>query len=123
MSNTEPKTATASCTFCGKDNTEVEKLIAGPGVYICNECIALCNDIITTEGKSEAGATERKTLLSRPASERLELLPGMARTLQRVEADMATWIRRLIDDGATWDQVAERLDVDEKTARARFQAT
>ncbi|HTP40982.1 MAG TPA: ClpX C4-type zinc finger protein, partial [Nitrospiria bacterium] len=34
------------CSFCGKGRDEVHKLIAGPTVYICNECIDLCNDII-----------------------------------------------------------------------------
>ncbi|MFO7736078.1 MAG: ClpX C4-type zinc finger protein, partial [bacterium] len=34
------------CSFCGKTQMEVEKIIAGPGVYICNECVFLCNDIL-----------------------------------------------------------------------------
>ena len=34
------------CSFCGKNQDEVKKLIAGPSVYICNECVDLCNDII-----------------------------------------------------------------------------
>ncbi|MEZ4408839.1 MAG: ClpX C4-type zinc finger protein [Polyangiales bacterium] len=38
-----------SCSFCGKSQREVKKLIAGPTVYICDECIALCNDIIAEE--------------------------------------------------------------------------
>lgn len=38
--------ATLNCNFCGKSQKEVKKLIAGPGVYICDECIELCNDII-----------------------------------------------------------------------------
>jgi hypothetical protein len=38
------------CSFCGKSQKQVGKLIAGPGVYICNECIGLCNDIIEEEG-------------------------------------------------------------------------
>ena len=38
-----------SCSFCGKGQKEVKKLIAGPTVYICDECIGLCNDIIAEE--------------------------------------------------------------------------
>jgi len=38
-----------SCSFCGKSQREVRKLIAGPSVYICDECVELCNDIITDE--------------------------------------------------------------------------
>jgi ATP-dependent protease Clp ATPase subunit len=37
------------CSFCEKLKAEVEKLIAGPGVYICNECVGLCNEIIDNE--------------------------------------------------------------------------
>ena len=37
------------CSFCGKTQKQVKKLIAGPGVYICDECIALCNEIIVEE--------------------------------------------------------------------------
>ncbi len=41
------------CSFCGKGQKEVKKLIAGPGVYICDECIDLCNDIIVEEKERE----------------------------------------------------------------------
>jgi ATP-dependent Clp protease ATP-binding subunit ClpX len=50
--------ANLSCSFCGKSQREVKKLIAGPTVYICDECIELCNDIIAEEyGQEEAPAT------------------------------------------------------------------
>ncbi|MBX7097363.1 MAG: ATP-dependent Clp protease ATP-binding subunit ClpX [Myxococcaceae bacterium] len=42
-----------SCSFCGKSQREVRKLIAGPTVYICDECIKLCNDIIAEESEKE----------------------------------------------------------------------
>ena len=37
------------CSFCGKTQDEVRKIVAGPGVYICDECVDLCNSIIDTE--------------------------------------------------------------------------
>ena len=37
------------CSFCGKVQEQVKKLVAGPGVYICDECIELCNEIIEEE--------------------------------------------------------------------------
>ncbi|MCA9522444.1 MAG: ATP-dependent Clp protease ATP-binding subunit ClpX [Myxococcales bacterium] len=46
---------TLNCSFCGKSQKEVKKLIAGPTVYICDECIALCNDIIAEEVEKEEG--------------------------------------------------------------------
>jgi len=42
------------CSFCGKSQHEVKKLIAGPSVFICDECIELCNDIIRDEVAAEA---------------------------------------------------------------------
>ena len=45
--NDTPKSV--KCSFCGKTQENVKRIIAGPGVYICNECIELCNDIIENE--------------------------------------------------------------------------
>ncbi|WP_457913414.1 ATP-dependent protease ATP-binding subunit ClpX [Candidatus Gillettellia adelgis] len=50
------------CSFCGKIQHEVRKLIAGPSVYICDECVDLCNDIIREEIKDIVPNRERKTL-------------------------------------------------------------
>lgn len=44
-----------TCTFCGKGQEEVQKLVAGPGVYICDECVELCNDILHEELASDYG--------------------------------------------------------------------
>jgi ATP-dependent Clp protease ATP-binding subunit ClpX len=46
------------CSFCGKNQKEVKKLIAGPAVYICDECIQLCSEIIEEENEKEAGDFE-----------------------------------------------------------------
>ncbi|MDU7216878.1 MAG: ATP-dependent Clp protease ATP-binding subunit ClpX, partial [Dialister sp.] len=43
----------AICSFCGRSGEEVEKLIAGPGVYICNECIEVCQNILTEETRQQ----------------------------------------------------------------------
>jgi len=50
------------CSFCGKSQREVKKLIAGPTVYICDECIGLCNDIIREESEKEDGVGELSAL-------------------------------------------------------------
>ena len=54
------------CSFCGKSQNEVRKLIAGPSVFICDECVDLCNDIIREEIQ-EAGTEDDKTKLPIPA--------------------------------------------------------
>ncbi len=50
------------CSFCGKSQHEVRKLIAGPSVFICDECVDLCNDIIREEVQEEAVSTGRAKL-------------------------------------------------------------
>ena len=55
------------CSFCGKAQNEVRKLIAGPTVYICDECVELCNDIISEEYESEGSLEEKRRRLPKPA--------------------------------------------------------
>ena len=53
IKKTNGRTIKLNCSFCGKSQDEVKKLIAGPMVYICDECIELCNEIILEEAKKE----------------------------------------------------------------------
>lgn len=53
------------CSFCGKSQHEVRKLIAGPSVYVCDECVALCNDIINEEGKDDPKSLSPTDVLPR----------------------------------------------------------
>lgn len=80
-----------SCSFCGKSQREVRKLVAGPAVYICDECIGLCNDIIAEE-IDRAAATEEENALSKIAPEppkpplpKIELWPLPKVSLRLVE--------------------------------------
>ena len=56
------KTPQFHCSFCGKGQDQVRKLVAGPDVYICDECIGLCNDIIIEELDDEAPQVMENTL-------------------------------------------------------------
>ena len=55
-----------TCSFCGKSQDEVKKLIAGPTVYICDECIELCNDIIDEEAKLDLDSATESRQLPKP---------------------------------------------------------
>lgn len=55
----------SKCSFCEKKQNEVKKIIAGPGIFICNECITLCNKII--EDESNVGSLNTRQILSIPA--------------------------------------------------------
>jgi ATP-dependent Clp protease ATP-binding subunit ClpX len=52
------------CSFCGKSQNDVRKLIAGPGVYVCNECIDICNEIIHDDERTESSTV--RTNLPKP---------------------------------------------------------
>ena len=60
----DDRTGELRCSFCGKSQDEVKKLIAGPTVYICDECVELCNDIIAEEYEREESA--RATSIPKP---------------------------------------------------------
>src|SRR5881296_3358101 len=65
MPRTRESNGTLRCSFCGKSQNDVRKLIAGPTVYICDECIELCNDIIAEEWEEEKSREIRS--LPKPA--------------------------------------------------------
>ncbi len=70
MAGDRDKTTLLRCSFCGKSQEEVKKLVAGPTVYICNECVALCNDILREEEKTEEpkpGIPKARLTIPRPA--------------------------------------------------------
>ena len=65
------------CSFCGKTQNMVERLVAGPNVYICNECISLCNDILTEEEEY----TEGQQAIQKTGMKKLPLPSEMKQTL------------------------------------------
>ncbi len=63
MSDKDESNENLFCSFCGKSQKEVTKLIAGPAVYICDECIQLCGEIIEEEFEQDRGDHEKNLLL------------------------------------------------------------
>lgn len=59
VGNSDTK-STLYCSFCGKSQHEVRKLIAGPTVFICDECVDLCTDIIREETKSSVIKSDKE---------------------------------------------------------------
>lgn len=71
------------CSFCGKSRDEVRKLIAGPTVYICDECVNLCNDIIAEdweEAKEEISSKLKKACRNQAPSRSVCRGPGSRQT-------------------------------------------
>src|ERR1700741_3408593 len=61
------------CSFCGKSQHEVRKLIAGPSVYVCDECVALCNEIINDDPQVAQASAEAMPKLPAPTEIRKSL--------------------------------------------------
>jgi len=72
-----PKRVEARCSFCGKTRAQVDRLVAGPGVFICDWCVSLCNEIISEVPPATPPAGEsnakwvRSTVSRRPFWRRL----------------------------------------------------
>lgn len=107
------------CTFCGKPSTDVAKLIAGPGVYICNECVGLCTEILSTTTTPEPAARihPRESLSD---DELLDHVPRIAAAVARVEDDLRRWVQELRKRGMTWARIGTALGITRQSAWERF---
>ena len=76
----------ASCSFCLKPDDEVKKLVAGPGVYICNECVELCGQIIGSSPDMPPGLTSWEESLDLDGV--IASLPRMAAAGAQVERNL-----------------------------------
>jgi ClpX C4-type zinc finger len=114
----------ASCSFCEKPNREVTKMIAGPGVFICNECVELCTTIIADAVETPPDERwNRSKYFDRPADEILGRLPALGRSAARVEAELAAWVSRLREQDTAWTTIAGALDMGVDAVRQRFEPT
>ncbi len=55
------------CSFCGKSHAEVKKLIAGPGVYICDNCVILCKQVLDKEFATAVRKPKQRASIAKPA--------------------------------------------------------
>ena len=120
-----------TCSFCNKSQSEIAKLVAGPGVYICNECIDLCNQIITQElDRKGAAEAARSTQLQDPTTIKAwdglsddGLLEEMVRAHaahQNVDRAVAHHVAALRARGVSWARIGEALGMTRQSAWERF---
>ncbi|GIH22307.1 hypothetical protein Aph01nite_06170 [Acrocarpospora phusangensis] len=119
MTSPDTLTELARCSFCGKPDTEVDKLVAGAGVHICNECVALAASII--EGSPTSPARPRVPVWeSLTDEEMLNHIPRVAAHIEQAEADLRAWVQELRRRGVTWAKIGEALGVTRQAAWERF---
>lgn len=127
-SDTAPGTAPGkaaiqvNCSFCAKPSSAVAKVIAGPGVYICNECIHLCNDIL--EEEQQASSAPGTQLPAREEAmtdeEILALLPRIASVSAQTDASLQRLVTVLRGRGVTWARIGAALQITRQSAWERF---
>ena len=124
MASEAPGTTGAQvrCSFCGKPSSDVAKVIAGPGVYICNECVGLCNDILKIEqDKPSAPETQLPVWEESMTDEQiLELLPRIAATGAQTEASLQRLVSVLRERRVTWARIGAALEITRQSAWERF---
>lgn len=123
-SDTAPRKAAlqVNCSFCTKPSSAVAKVIAGPGVYICNECIQLCNDIL--EEQRQASSPPGTQLPAREEAmtdeEILALLPRIASVSEQTDASLQRLVTVLRGRGVTWARIGAALQMTRQSAWERF---
>lgn len=107
------------CSFCSKPGAQVDKLVEGPGVFICDECVALAESIIAEHlGTPYSPRIPEWAELS--DAQMLARLARMADTARQVEASLREWVQELRRRGTTWAKIGEALGISRQSAWERF---
>jgi hypothetical protein len=110
-----------NCSFCTKPSSAVAKVIAGPGVYICNECIQLCNDILDQEQQASSPGTQLPAREEAMTDEEiLALLPRIASVSEQTDASLQRLVTVLRGRGVTWTRIGAALQITRQSAWERF---
>ncbi len=108
-----------ACSFCRKAPDAVDRLVAGPGVFICNECVALCTELIAAP-KQASAPDEVAQWESMSDDDLLQHIPRVAAAEAQVEQQLTGWVRRARSRGITWTRIGEALGMTRQSAWERF---
>jgi ATP-dependent Clp protease ATP-binding subunit ClpX len=109
------------CSFCAKPSSEVEKVIAGPGVYICNECVGLCGDILRAEQQKPSDPEKHLPWGKDMTDEQiLDLLPRVAAVGAQTEESLQRMVTTLRERRVTWARIGAALQITRQSAWERF---
>jgi hypothetical protein len=110
------------CSFCLKAEREVAKIIAGPGSYICDECVSACVAILSQEQPDADGDDSGRLPAWRSLTDpqMLERLPRIAEVAAQVEDALTGWVTECRRRGASWARVGAVLAMSRQAAWERF---
>lgn len=112
--------STLHCSFCGKSQHKVEKLIAGPRVFICNECVRLCDRILDNEPVHEPSDAPVFKPLEQPDDELLSQLASVAVAADGGRVFMQQIVDELRRREVSWADIGKTLGVSRQSAWERF---
>lgn len=121
-SRLDPTARGIRCSFCLKPEGEVANVIAGPGSYICNECVDRCVEIMTAAAP-EPNDDPRPRLPSWSSMtdrQVLDRLPEIAVVAAQVEGALAQWVAECRRRGTSWAKVGASLQMSRQSAWERF---
>ena len=105
------------CSFCGKGKDKVRRLVAGPGVFICDQCVQLCNEVLQSE-------RQRSELSIGPDSEVAEVLLEELRInaagLKQSEEQLQRAVDLLRKNQVAWSRIGEAIETSRQAAWERF---
>jgi ribosomal protein L37AE/L43A len=106
----------AQCSFCKKPAAADRRLVGGPGVFICQECVELCSNVLGSEidpAIPTASQAHDESILA--------VLPKIAATAEEVERELATRVHQLRSHDVDWERIGAALGVTAEEASRRFE--
>jgi hypothetical protein len=107
------------CSFCTKPEDQVDTLVAGAGVFICNECVELCTLVIAN--KRTDGPAPRVPVWDQMEDKAiLDHLPRIEAVRDQVDDDLRAWVAEARRRELSWDRIGEALGMKRQSAWERF---
>jgi hypothetical protein len=110
------------CSFCHKKSGDVNKLIAGPGVHICDECVGLCTEILEQERLATSTEPRLPAWETMTVEQILEHLPKIAAVQAQVDDNLRDWVAHLRSRDVSWERVGAALGMTRQSAWERFRS-
>ncbi len=115
------KTESIRCSFCQKLAPDVDKIISGPGIYICDQCVRACVAILDENpSASVTGEAQLPSWNSMTDVEILSRLPRIASVAAQVEGGLQRWVWEARRREMSWANIGEALGISRQSAWERF---